>query len=121
MLTDAMRSMDVSHSPESLTSYPRFPYHVPLARVLVRSRSRLTCSLLLDTCTFTDARLVIGYSSVSRFSFCVDDSYDYDLRLRFSLTTFFCRLVNSSMLTITAYAFSFLVCRLVSRLVILRL
>ena len=46
-LADAMRSMDVSRSPDSLISYPRLPYHVPLARVLVRSRSCLTCFLLL--------------------------------------------------------------------------
>ena len=46
MLMDALRSMDVSRYPDSLTSYPCFPYHVPLARVLVCSRSRLMCFLL---------------------------------------------------------------------------
>ena len=35
-LADAMRSMDMSCSPDSLISYPHFPYHVPPARVLVR-------------------------------------------------------------------------------------
>ena len=39
-LADALRSMDVSR--DSQTRLSRSPCHVPLARVLVRSRSRLT-------------------------------------------------------------------------------
>ena len=38
-LADALRSMDVSRSPDSLVSYPRFPCHMPPARVLERFRS----------------------------------------------------------------------------------
>ena len=57
MLADALRSMDVSHSPDSLILYSRFPYHVPPARVLVCSRFRLACFL---TCTVLDRRLVTG-------------------------------------------------------------
>ena len=68
-LADTLCSMDVSRSPDSLTSYPCFPYHMPLARVLVRSHSRLTCFLLLDTRTYTDTRLVTGYLFDSRFPF----------------------------------------------------
>ena len=66
--------MDVSRSPDSLTSYSRLPYHVPLARVLVCSRSRLTCFPLLAARTVMDSRLVSGYLFVSRFSFCLVDS-----------------------------------------------
>ena len=46
-LADAMRSMDVSCSPDSLTSYSRFPYHVPPAHVLVRFPFCFTCFLYL--------------------------------------------------------------------------
>ena len=70
-LADAMRSMDVSRSPDSLISYSRFPYHVPPARVLVRFPSHFTCSL---TCTNMDWRLVSGYLFVLHFSFCLVDS-----------------------------------------------
>ena len=70
-LADAMRSMDVSRSPDSLISYSRFPYHVPPARVLVRFPSRFTCSL---TCTNMDCWLVSGYLFVLHFSFCLVDS-----------------------------------------------
>ena len=44
---DAMHSMDMSRSPDPLVAYSRIPYHVPPARVLVRSRSHLTCFPLL--------------------------------------------------------------------------
>ena len=43
-LADALRSMDVSRSPDSLTMYPRFPYHVPPVRVLVCPLSALRIS-----------------------------------------------------------------------------
>ena len=83
--------MDVSRVLwNSLISYPRFPYHVPPAHVLVRFRSCLTCSLLLDTCTIMDCRLVTGYLFVSRFPFCIGDSCAYISRLclsRFVLST----------------------------------
>ena len=52
------------------------------------------------TCTDIDCRLISGYLPVLRFPFCV---------------------VDSSVLTVTAYAFPFVVCRLVSCLVILGL
>ena len=110
-LADAMRSMDVSRSPDSLTSHIRFPCHVPLARVLVCSLSVSRVSL---TCTNVDCRLVPGYLFVSRFPFRLVDSSTYI----FSLMPFFFRLIDSSMLTVTAYTFPFVVCRLISHLVI---
>ena len=73
-----MRSMDVSCSPDSLISYPGILYHVPLARVLVRSPFRFTCFL---TCTNMDCRLVYRYLFVSRFPFCLVDLYTYVSRL----------------------------------------
>ena len=76
-----MRSMDVSRSPDSLISYPRFPYHVPPARVFV---CFLSISRVFLTCTNMDCRLVSGHLFVSRFSFCVVDSYTYVSRLRLS-------------------------------------
>ena len=81
--------MDVSRYLDSLVSLSHFPYHVPLARVLVCSQSRLTCFLLLDTCTVMDRRLIAGHLYVPRFPF---------------------RVVDSSMLTFTACAFPFVVC-----------
>ena len=102
-LADTLCSMDVSRSPDSLTSYPHFMYHVPPARILVRSRSHLTCSPLLDTRTVMDCRLVSGYLFVFHFPFRVVDSYTYD----YSLTSFSVCLVDLSPLTVTAYAFSF--------------
>ena len=80
-LADAMRSMDVSRSLDSLLSHPRFPYRVPSARVLVRFPFRFTCSL---TCTNMDCRLVCLCFSLMLVSFC---------------------LVDSSALTDTAYAY----------------
>ena len=77
-LADAMCSMDVSRSPDSLVSHLRFPYHVPPARVLVRSRSHFTC---FPYCTNVDCRLVPGYLFVFCFSFCVVDSSTYVSRL----------------------------------------
>ena len=70
-LVDAMRSMDVSHSPDSLISHPRFPYHVPPARVLVRFPFRFMCSL---TCTNMFCRLVYLRFLLMPFSFCLVDS-----------------------------------------------
>ena len=113
-LADTLRSMDVSHSPDLLTLYSPFPV----------SRATGSC-----TCMFPFLSHVFSYL------------YEYELstrhwllvcfpflllshrlvHLRFSLMPFSFRLVNSSMLTFTAYAFPFVVCRLVSRLVILRL
>ena len=130
-LADALCSMDMSCYLDSLTLCPRYPYHVPLARVLVRSCSRLLCFLLLDTCTFMDCRLVPGYLFVPCFSFCVDDSSPYISRLRVSpfvsstCALTFSRLCLSpfdSSTRLCAYCyclcFPFVVCRLVSRLVI---
>ena len=65
--------MDVSRSPDPVTSYSRFLYHVPPACVLVRFLPVLLVPLWI---------------------------------------------VDSSMLTGTAYALPFVVCRLVSRLII---
>ena len=100
MLADAMRSMDVSHSLDSLISYPRLPYHVPPARVLIRFLSVSRVSLLvriwivdsspdtclssvspfvLSTCTltflayvflFSSRRLVYAYHYCLCLSFC---------------------------------------------------
>ena len=80
-LADTLCSMDVPRSLDSLTPYSHFPYHVPPARVLVRSCSRLTCFSLLATHTDMDSRLVPGYLFVSRFPFCLVDSYTYVSRL----------------------------------------
>ena len=68
-------------SPDSLILYSRSLCHVPPACVLVRSRSRLTCFSLLATHTDMDSRLVPGYLLVSRFPFCLVDSYTYISRL----------------------------------------
>ena len=91
-LADAMRSMDMSRSPDSLISYPRITCHR-----LVYSYAPVPVSRVSLTCTNADCRLVSSYLSIPCFSFC---------------------LIDSSMLTITAYAFPFVVCRLVSHLVI---
>ena len=72
-LTDAMCSMDMSCSLDSLTSHSRSPYHVPPARVLVRFPFRFMCFL---TCTNMDWRLV---------------------SLRFLITCIFFRLVISGL------------------------
>ena len=79
-----MRSMDVSRSPDPLVAYSRIPYHVPPARVLVRSRSHLTCFPLLYR---------YGLSTRPRILVCTPYLLS-SLRLVF-------------MLTITAYAFPF--------------
>ena len=111
MLADTLRSMDVSRSPDPLISYPRFPYHVPPAHVLVRFRSILRVSSYLYRC---------GLSTRLRLLVCLP----FPLlccrlvHLRFPLTFFSFCLVDLSMLTITAYAFPFVVRRLVSHLVI---
>ena len=47
MLVDTLCSMDVLYSPDSVTSYPRFPGHMPLARVLVCFLSGLRVSSYL--------------------------------------------------------------------------
>ena len=60
-LADAMRSMDVSRSPDSLISYPRSPYHVPPARVLVCFLSVLRVLPYVYVCTNMDCQLVTGY------------------------------------------------------------
>ena len=59
-----MRSMDVSRYPDSLISYPRFPYHVPPACVLVRSCS-FSCVSLLVPVWIVDSSPVTCLSSVS--------------------------------------------------------
>ena len=99
-LADTLCSMDMSHSPDSVTSHSRFPYHVPPARVLVRFLSVSRVSLLVriwivdsspDTCLssvspfvlsthtltflayvflFLSRRLVYAYHYCLCFSFC---------------------------------------------------
>ena len=87
-LADAMCSMDVSRSPDSLISYSRFPCHAQLAHALVCSR--FACFL---TCTNIDYRLVAGYLSVPPFPF---PSRRF-VRLRFALMSFSVYLVDSSL------------------------
>ena len=65
-LADAMRSTDMSRSPDSLILYPRFPYHVPLARVLIHSCSFSRVSLLVPV-WIVDSSPVTFLSSVSPF------------------------------------------------------
>ena len=110
-LADAMRSMDVSRSPDSLTLYPHSSYHVPPAHVLVCFHSRFTCSL---TCTSMDCRLVSLHFLIMSFSFCLVDSSAYVSRL--CLSSF----VLSTRLHAYLYCLRLpvLVCRLVSRLII---
>ena len=112
MLADALRSMDVSRYPDSLTSYPRLPYHAPLARVLICFLSVLHVSSYL---------YCYGLSTRLRLLACLPFPLLYCrlVHLHFSLMPSSFRLVDSSMLTITAYAFPFVVYRLVSRFVIL--
>ena len=87
-LADAMCSMDVSRSPDSLILYPRFPYHVPPARVLVRSHFCFMCFLTFTKCGLsTRRRLLVCFPflllscrfvylcfSLMSFSFCLVDS-----------------------------------------------
>ena len=84
MLVDALRSMDVSRYPDSLTLYPRLPYHAPPARVLIcflsvlrvssySYRYGLSTRLRLLACLpfpFLCCRLVSVYRYRLRFSFC---------------------------------------------------
>ena len=74
----------------------------------------LRVSSYLYRCTDMDSRLVSGYLFTSRFPLLCC----WLVHLRYSLTSFLFHLVDSSMLTFTAYVFPFVVCRLVSRLVI---
>ena len=93
-LADALHSMDVSRYPDSLTSYPRSPCHVPPARVLVCFLSILRVSSYL---------YYYGLSTHRRLLTC----------LLFPLLC--CQLVYLCFLT---YASPFVARRLVSRLVI---
>ena len=85
-LADALRSMDVSRSPDSLTMYPRFPYHVPPVHVLVCPLSVLRISpcmylycfglttrlwlLVCFTFLLLSHRLVYAYHCCLCLSFC---------------------------------------------------
>ena len=102
-LADAMRSMDMSRSLDSLILYPRFLYHVPPARVLVRFLSHFTCSL---TCTNMDCRLISGYLSILCFSFCVVDSSPVTCSSPFPFWCLSTRLCLPLLLTLTCYVSS---------------
>ena len=77
-LADAMRSMDVSRSPDSLISYSHFPHHVPPAHVLIRFPFHFTCFL---TCTNMDCRLISSYLFVLHFLLSLVDLCTYVSRL----------------------------------------
>ena len=83
--------------PDSLVSYPL---------------SRVTCHRLV----YSYVPIPVSYVSPYLYR-CTDMDWRL-VSLRFSLTSFSFCLVNSSMLTDTAYAFPFAVCRLVCCLVI---
>ena len=88
MLVDAMRSMDMSCSPDSLTSYSCFPYHVPLARVLVRFLFCFTCFLYLYEYGLTTRLRLLVCSSFLLLSCRLVYAYLYCLCLSFcSLST----------------------------------
>ena len=135
MLLRFHRSMEYSLTIVFFYEYARGCYalngHVTLSGLAysVLPASHITCHRLvysyvpvpvlhvssyLYRCTDMDSRLVSSYLFASRFPFCVVDLYTYV----FSLMSFSFRLVDSSMLTFTAYAFPLAVCRLVFRLVI---
>ena len=114
-LADTLCSMDVSRYPDSLNLSSRITCHrlvysyvpVPVLRV----------SLYLTLYQYglsTRHRLPMHFPSSS---FVLLTRHRLPM---YFLSSPFC-LIDSSMLTITAYAFPFIVCRLVSRLVILRL
>ena len=88
-LADAMRSMDVSRSPDPDTLHPCFLYHVPPARVLVRFLSHFMCFPYLYQC-----------SSSTRYQLLVYSPFSFLARrlvcLRFSLMSLSFRLVDSS-------------------------
>ena len=77
-LADTLCSMDVSCSPDPVTSHFCITCHR-----LVYSYVSLPPYVFL-TCTVMDSRLVSGYSFVFRFSFYVVDSSTYVSRLRLS-------------------------------------
>ena len=88
-LTDAMRSMDVSRSSDSLISYPRFLYHMPPACVLVRFPFPLRVfSYLYEYGLSTRLRLLVCFTFP--FESC------QLVHLRFSLMSVSFYLVDSS-------------------------
>ena len=92
--------------PDSLISYPRS--HITCHQLVYSyvPIPVLRVSSYLYQCTDMDSRLVSGYLFVSRFPFCLIDSS----MLTFTAYTLPFWIVDSSMLTITAYAFPFVVC-----------
>ena len=86
MLTDTMRSMDVSRVPDSPISYVLFPYHMPPARVLVRFPFHFTCLSTLPIWTVNSSMLtILSYA----YSFRLVDSSVESLFLDYDSFTFY--------------------------------